>query len=178
MTEPLVRRPGGGVAGAQVRPSGHAPARGRGRVLAVWGPTGAPGRTSVAIAVADEAARLGVSTLLADADPYGGIDAQTLGLLDESAGFALACREASAGRLDTAQLALQSRQLRPGLRVLTGIARADRWPELRPAAVQAVFARARHLLGVDGGRLRLLSGAGRGAVLRHCRARRGGTAPP
>jgi Flp pilus assembly CpaE family ATPase len=71
--------------------------------------------------------------------------AQTLGLLDESAGFALACREAAAGRLDTAQLALQSRQLRRGLRVLTGIARADRWPELRPAAVQAVLAQARHL---------------------------------
>jgi Flp pilus assembly CpaE family ATPase len=131
------------VLGPPIRPP--APARGRGRVLAVWGPTGAPGRTSVAIGLADEAARLGVSTLLADADPYGGTIAQTLGLLDESAGFALACREAAAGRLDTAQLAVQSRQLRPGLRVLTGIARADRWPELRPAAVQAVLAQARHL---------------------------------
>jgi Flp pilus assembly CpaE family ATPase len=129
--------------GPPVRPP--APARGRGRVLAVWGPTGAPGRTAVAIGVADEAARLGVSTLLADADPYGGTIAQTLGLLDESAGLALACRDATAGRLDTAQLAQQSRQLRPGLRVLTGIARADRWPELRPAAVQAVLTQARHL---------------------------------
>jgi Flp pilus assembly CpaE family ATPase len=121
------------------------PARGRGRVVAVWGPTGAPGRTTVAIGVADEAARLGVGTLLADADPYGGTIAQTLGLIDEAAGLALACRDAAAGRLDTAQLAQQSRQLRPALRVLTGITRADRWPELRPAAVQAVLAQARHL---------------------------------
>ena len=122
-----------------------APARGRGQVLAVWGPTGAPGRTAVAIGVADEAARLGVATLLADADPYGGTIAQTLGLLDETAGLALACRDAASGRLDTARLAQQSRQLRPRLRVLTGIARADRWPELRPTALGAVLEQARHL---------------------------------
>jgi Flp pilus assembly CpaE family ATPase len=121
------------------------PARGRGRVLAVWGPTGAPGRTTVAIGVADEAARLGVSTLLVDADPYGGTVAQTLGLLDESAGLALACRDAVAGRLDPTRLAQQSRQLRPNLRALTGITRADRWPELPPVAVQAALAQARHL---------------------------------
>ena len=36
---------------------------GRGRVVAVWGPTGAPGRTTVAVGIADEAARLGVSSM-------------------------------------------------------------------------------------------------------------------
>jgi MinD-like ATPase involved in chromosome partitioning or flagellar assembly len=131
------------VLGPPVRPP--APARGRGRVVAVWGPTGAPGRTAVAIGVADEAARLGVSTLLVDADPYGGTVGPTLGLLDEVAGLALACRAASAGQLDTVRLAAESRQLRPSLRVLTGIARADRWPELRPSAVRAVLDEARHL---------------------------------
>lgn len=131
------------VLGPPVRPP--APARGRGRVVAVWGPTGAPGRTSVAIGVADEAARLGVTTLLVDADPYGGTVAQTLGLLDEVAGLALACRAATAGQLDTGRLAVESRQLRPDLRVLTGITRADRWPELRPTAVRAVLEQARHL---------------------------------
>jgi hypothetical protein len=35
------------------------PPAGRGRVVAVWGPSGAPGRTTVAVGVADEAARLG-----------------------------------------------------------------------------------------------------------------------
>lgn len=121
------------------------PAPGRGRVIAVWGPTGAPGRTTVAIGLADESARLGVSTLLADADVYGGTVAQTLGLLDESAGLAAACRAAATGRLDLARLAVLSRQLRPGLRVLPGAARADRWPELRPAALLAVVEQARHL---------------------------------
>ena len=118
---------------------------GRGRVVAVWGPAGAPGRTTVAIGVADEAARLGVSTLLADADPYGGTVAQTVGLLDETAGLALASRDAAAGRLDTVRLAQRSRQLRPRLRVLTGLSRADRWRELRPAGLPAVLDQSRRL---------------------------------
>ena len=47
------------------------PAR-RGSVVAVWGPTGAPGRTTVAVTLADELARLGAAALLIDADVYGG----------------------------------------------------------------------------------------------------------
>ena len=121
------------------------PPPGRGRIVAVWGPTGAPGRTTVSIGLADETARLGVSTLLVDADVYGGTVAQMLGLLDESAGLAVGCHAAAGGRLDLAGLAGLSRRLRPTLRVLTGPARADRWPELRPAAVLAVLEQARHL---------------------------------
>ena len=118
---------------------------GRGRVVAVWGPAGAPGRTTVAIGVADESARLGVPTLLADADPYGGTVARTLGLVDETAGLALASRDAVAGRLDTVRLAQRSRQMRPRLRVLTGLSRADRWRELRPAGLPAVLDESRRL---------------------------------
>jgi Mrp family chromosome partitioning ATPase len=103
----------GNPAYARPRPS-TAAVRGRGRVVAVWGPAGAPGRTTVAIGVADEAARLGVTTLLADADPYGGTVAPTVGLPDEIAGLALASRDAVAGRLGTVQLAQRSRQLRRG----------------------------------------------------------------
>ncbi|RFU21798.1 AAA family ATPase [Geodermatophilus marinus] len=114
-----------------------------GRVVAVWGPTGAPGRTTVAVGLADEAARLGVRTLLVDAEVYGGVVAQVLGLLDESPGLAGAARQAAAGALDTAALARLSWTVRPGLSVLTGLARADRWPELRPQALAAVLAQAR-----------------------------------
>jgi Flp pilus assembly CpaE family ATPase len=121
---------------------------GRGRVVAVWGPTGAPGRTTVAVGVADEAARLGVSTLLVDADVYGGVIAQVLGLLDESPGLAGAARQAGAGTLDTAALVRLAWAVRPHLRVLTGLARADRWPELRPRAVATVLEEARRLAGL------------------------------
>ncbi len=118
---------------------------GRGRVVAVWGPTGAPGRTTVAVGVADEAARLGISTLLVDADVYGGVVAQVLGLLDESPGLAGAARQASTGGLDGASLLRLAWAVRPHLRVLTGLARADRWPELRPRAVASVIEEARRL---------------------------------
>ena len=132
--------PGSGVAPpAPERPGG------RGRVVAVWGPTGAPGRTTVAVGLADEAARLGVSTLLVDADVYGGVVAQMLGLLDESPGIAGAARQAGAGTLDTAALSRLAWAVRPQFRVLTGLARADRWPELRPRAVSAVLDEARRL---------------------------------
>jgi Flp pilus assembly CpaE family ATPase len=128
-----------GRVGAELR------AEGRGRVVAVWGPTGAPGRTTVAVGLADEAARLGVPTVLVDADVYGGVVAQLLGLLDESPGLAGAARQAGAGTLDAAALNRLTWSVRPGLRVLTGLARADRWPELRPRAVAAVLDEARRL---------------------------------
>jgi len=121
---------------------------GRGRVVAVWGPTGAPGRTTVAVGVADELSRLGVSALLVDADVYGGVVAQLLGLLDESPGLAGAARLAAAGNLDVAGLVRLAWAVRPHLRVLTGLARADRWPELRPRAVTAVLEEARRLAAV------------------------------
>ena len=110
-----------------------------GRLVAVWGPTGAPGRTTVAVGLASELALLDRSTLLVDADVYGGVVAQLLGLLDESPGLAQACRLANSGALDVPSLAALARQVAPSLRVLSGITRADRWPELRPAALDAVL---------------------------------------
>ncbi|NEK85348.1 chromosome partitioning protein [Blastococcus saxobsidens] len=120
-------------------------ADGGGRVVAVWGPTGAPGRTTVAVGLADEAARLDVPSLLVDADVCGGVVAQVLGLLDESPGLAGAARQAGAGTLDARALVSLAWAVRPHLRVLTGLARADRWPELRPSAVTTVLEEARRL---------------------------------
>jgi Mrp family chromosome partitioning ATPase len=41
-------------------------------LAAVWGPKGAPGRTTVAVNLAFEAAAAGGEVLLVDADTYGG----------------------------------------------------------------------------------------------------------
>ncbi len=46
-------------------------------LVAVWGPKGAPGRSTVALNLAFEAAQLAGETLLVDADTYGGSIAQT-----------------------------------------------------------------------------------------------------
>jgi MinD-like ATPase involved in chromosome partitioning or flagellar assembly len=125
---------------------------GSGRLVAVWGPTGAPGRTTVAVTLATELAGLGVHSVLIDADVYGGAVAQTLGLLDEAPGLAAAVRLANNGLLDLAGLAELARRVdgpaADRLRVLTGITRSDRWPEIRPAGVEAVLALCRQVAAV------------------------------
>lgn len=113
----------------------------QGTVIAVWGPAGGPGRTTVALNLAAELAE-STPTLLIDADPYGGVIATALGLLDESPGLAGACRFAAHGRLVADRLAGLCWQV-GDLRVLSGIARADRWPELRPSAIPTVLELAR-----------------------------------
>ena len=112
----------------------------RGPVIAVWGPAGAPGRTSIAIALAAELAARGQAVALADADTHGAAIAPALGLLDEAPGFAAACRLASTGGLTGAELDRIAQPHGAGaLRVLTGIGRASRWPELGGDRVEAVL---------------------------------------
>jgi MinD-like ATPase involved in chromosome partitioning or flagellar assembly len=116
-----------------------------GRLLAVWGPTGAPGRSTVALGLAAELAGRRVPTLLVDADVYGGAIAQMLAVLDEVSGLLAAARLANTGSLDLAALHGQIREVNPYLRVLTGLPRADRWPQLRPAALSQVLHVARQM---------------------------------
>ncbi|WP_134739572.1 hypothetical protein [Nocardioides sp. 503] len=111
-----------------------------GRVLAVWGPAGAPGRTTVAAGLAAELARRRLRTVLVDADPYGGCVAQQLGILDEVSGLLSAARLATAGLLEERFPSVQ-RAVGPHLSVVTGLPRADRWVEVRPGALE-------HLLDV------------------------------
>lgn len=138
------------AAGLEDEAQDGSPPAPEGTVVAVWGTTGAPGRTLLATTLAAEASLCGVPALLVDADTYGAAVAPTLGLLDDAPGLAGAARSATAGLLDTAALAGYARTVRlPGgapLRVLTGIGRSDRWPELRPAAVAQVLRLARSLV--------------------------------
>lgn len=144
-------RPGlrrGAAAPAPVTVPSPAPS---GRVVAVWGPTGAPGRTTIALNLAAELAEptpaAGRGALLVDADTYGGAVAQALGLLDEAAGVVAATRAAGNGTLDAAALAALAPVLPGGLRVLTGITRPERWPEIPGAALERLWPAARRLAG-------------------------------
>nr|WP_269327414.1 hypothetical protein [Kineosporia mesophila] len=125
-----------------------------GRIVTVWGPTGAPGRTTVALTLASHLALAGQETLLVDADTHGAGIAQSLGLLDETAGIAAAARAANQGTLDLPKLAELAPPLESGLRVLTGLPQSRRWPELRASALDVVWDKARSLAGwtvVDAG---------------------------
>ncbi|WP_374927752.1 CpaE family protein [Kytococcus sedentarius] len=115
-----------------------------GAVVAVWGPPGAPGRSTVALELAAGLAAE-QEVLLVDGDTHAPGLAQHLALLDDASGLVAAARAADEGRLDVAALAAAARTVRPGLRVLTGIGRADRWPEVRAGAVERVLDNARRL---------------------------------
>jgi len=104
-----------------------------GTVIAVWGPAGAPGRTTLAINIAAEIAAAGHTVVLVDVDTYSGTIAPSLGLLDEAPGFAAACRLSGTEALTPAELdriAYRYNSPRGAFRVLTGIGRPSRWPEL------------------------------------------------
>ena len=110
-----------------------------GRLVAVWGAPGAPGRTSVATNLAAELALLGERVVLVDADTWSSSTAQVLGLLDETAGVAAACRAAAAGTLTPGRLLELAPAVLPGLAVLTGLPRAERWHELGAAALEELW---------------------------------------
>lgn len=110
----------------------------RGAVIAVWGPAGAPGRTTLAAAMAYDLAQV-ERVLLVDVDTYGGAIAQTLGLLDEAPGIAALARASLHGTLTGESVERHALAVSPGLRVLSGITRPDRWPELSPAALEPVW---------------------------------------
>ena len=134
-----------GPAASALTPAAERPSTGT--VIAVWGPSGAPGRTSLAIAIASEIAALGHSVALADVDTHGASIAPALGMLDEAPGFAAACRLAGAGRLTGDELERVAQRYESpfgAFWVLTGIGRPSRWPELSSDRVAATVAACRH----------------------------------
>lgn len=133
-----------------------------GLLAAVWGPPGAPGRTTVAMALAEVLAQRGHQVALVDADTYAPSIAAGLGLVEPTSGLLTACRLAEAGTLTAAGLTAltmpvaaptvraRGRGARPpgAWRVLGGIDRVGRWPELRAAAVDRLWAVARSAFDV------------------------------
>ena len=111
-------------------------------VVAVWGPVGAPGVTTTAISVSSVCAQAGLSTLLCDVDTRGSSIAIALGVMDETPGFAAACRLAGRNELTISEIGRIANTVeRDGVRfsVLTGVPRASRWAEVGPAKVRSVL---------------------------------------
>ena len=128
---------------------GRAPASsslGRGTVIAVWGPAGSPGRSTVAMGIAAELASAGHSVVLGDVDTHAASIAPSLGLLDEAPGFAAACRLVASNSLDHVELErIGQRYSSPhgSFWVLTGLGRPARWPELPADRVLGTIAACR-----------------------------------
>lgn len=112
------------------------------RIIAVWGPHGAPGRSTLAIQLAVELSRAGRTTALVDADTVAPSLALLLGLGDDSPGIAAACRRAERGALDSAELTRLATTVTTSggdVEVLSGINRPGRWPELSSARLTAAL---------------------------------------
>lgn len=116
------------------------------RVVAVWGPVGSPGRTTVATGLAGALARRGRPTVLVDADPHASV-AQHLGVLDQVSGLLGAVRLAAAGTLDGRVPGL-CRAITPQLGVMTGLPRADRRREVAVGTVPEVLDQVREFADV------------------------------
>ena len=128
------------------RPAADEPLDSRGTVVAVWGPAGAPGRTTLAIGIAAEIAAAGFTVALCDVDTHSASVAPALGLMDEAPGFAAACRLAGADSLSRAELeriGQRHESADGGFWVLTGIGQPSRWPELSGERVVATIAECR-----------------------------------
>lgn len=111
----------------------------RGPLIAVWGPVGAPGRSTVAVNLAHELSRSDRGTVLVDADTQGPCLSQLLGVLDEAPGLVAACRAASRDTLDSETLDRLLPTVLPGLRLLGGIGVPSRWTELRESSLDGVW---------------------------------------
>jgi MinD-like ATPase involved in chromosome partitioning or flagellar assembly len=131
---------------AEPAPTAAAPPAPGGRVTAVWGAAGAPGRSTLAVEIAAELSRGRRHVCLVDADTHAPALSLMLGLADEGPGFAAACRHAERGELDSAELERIAAPVGVGdgrLDVLAGINRPSRWPELSEARVIAALAACR-----------------------------------
>ncbi len=115
--------------------TGNRSARG---VTAVYGPAGAPGRSTIALGVAEAWARSGERVCLIDADTIGPSLALLVGMTEDVSGLLVAARYADQGALDARSLGSACRRLDDRLWLMSGIGSPERWHQLRPASMDRV----------------------------------------
>ena len=113
-----------------------------GRMVLVWGPHGAPGRSTVAASLAHGLAACG-GAILVDADVEAPSLVQLLGMPEDSSALAGAARLATHGRLDAESFRRILAPVGDGLFLLGGLGRSGRWRELPPASMTEVWAQCR-----------------------------------
>lgn len=118
------------------------------RLVAVWGTTGAPGRTTTALAVAQSLARCGYEVCIVDADTYAPSMVAQVAVNADTSGLVVACRQAENGTLNRRTILSAASQVSDRLWLLGGLARAERWPDLREAALRTVWSVAREAFDI------------------------------
>lgn len=112
------------------------------RSVTIWGPSGSPGKSTVAVNLCDQFAQLGMRVLLVDADLVSPSVSLLLGLEDSTVGVSAACKLAREAKLDASELERISVKVSSASKtftVLPGISGASRWPEVTPSAIEVIL---------------------------------------
>ena len=112
------------------------------RSIVVWGPNGSPGKSTLALNLADALAKQGLQVLLLDTDLVSPSLAVQLGVEDQASGISAACKLAREANLDAAQLQRIVVKVSSGstsFALLPGITGASRWPEITPSAIESIL---------------------------------------
>jgi len=112
------------------------------RSIVIWGPNGSPGKSTLALNLADALAKSGLRVLLVDTDLVSPSLALQLGVEDMASGISAACKLAREANLDSAELQRIVVSVRGGsthFDLLPGISGASRWPEITPSAIESIL---------------------------------------
>lgn len=116
--------------GAPSKPAEHSASV---RTIGVWGPSGSPGKSTIAICIADALVRAGKRVLLVDADTHNPSLALMLGVIEKCHSLSTvldAMRFSSSTEL-WADLVVPIRTSRGTFDLVAGLASAERWAEVR-----------------------------------------------
>lgn len=122
--------------------SGEAAPSHRGTVIAVWGASGSPGRSTLALGLAHA---LGAhdETLIIDADIMNPSLAHMMSVPIDASALAALSRTALRSTLNGDDITRAATPLWPGLSMITGIVTPHRWREVGPASIAAILTAAR-----------------------------------
>ncbi len=112
------------------------------RVITVWSPAGAPGRTTIAASIAAELAKAGNRTLIIDADSYAPSIEFQFGIEQSHAGLAAVARAAIQERLSDEsfnQLSVDFEFGKISLKIITGLSMPDRWQEVGFDGIRSII---------------------------------------
>lgn len=122
----------------------HSP---RGSVIAVWGTSGAPGRTTTAVNLAAALqCQPGIprpQVILIDADTYAPSIAHALGMGTEASSLSAIARYAARGELHAEHIEQALQQSDDGINVITGLSSPHRWREAAPSTLTQCIRAAR-----------------------------------
>ena len=112
-------------------------------VIACWGPSGSPGKSTIATNIAAELVLAGQRVLLIDLDTLAPSLSLALGLVDTPAGLSACLRLAEQQRLTRAEFERLTVSITLGrneLRFMPGLNSASRWQEVTPDRLERMLA--------------------------------------